>query len=95
LRGQRAVKGWSVRDDFLAEGHERHRDELEVRDAERDPDDGDAEGEARGDVAGEPPSGEYQPEDVADAGGVRGVSAVHASDLPDRATRALRFRLNL
>ena len=48
-------------DDLLAEGHERDRDELEVRDAERDPDDGDAEGEAGGDVAeGKPRAREYQ-----------------------------------
>src|SRR5690606_22469891 len=56
-------------DDLAAHREQRHRDQLEVRDAERDADDREAQGDAGGDVAeGQPPAGEDQPQDVAHTG---------------------------
>src|SRR4051812_48133270 len=54
-------------DDLASEGRQRHGNELEVRQAERDADDRDAHQDTGDDVADrEPPAREQKPDDVAD-----------------------------
>src|SRR5436190_9479746 len=58
-----------VRHQLAPERHERHRDQLEVGDRERDADDRDEEGDARDQVRErEPPAREQEPQDVPDHG---------------------------
>lgn len=72
-RGERLVRGH----DFAAQREQRDRNQLEVRDAERNADDGQAEQQSGDDVPdGQPPAGEHQPEHVADAGGRARVTAL-------------------
>ncbi len=74
-RPARVVAGCSAggeglvrRDDIPTQGGQRDRDQLEVGHAQRDADDRHTEQEARHDVAQrQPPAGEEQPQDVADA----------------------------
>ena len=66
---------------------ERGGDEFEVGDAERDPDDRQALGNAGDDVRqGEPPAGDDHPEDVGEAGGNAGAGSVDdgAAERPQR-----------
>src|SRR3954447_21622347 len=77
-------------DDLPTERGQRHRNELEVRESERDPDDREAEQYA-GDEVGErqPPAREQEPEDVADGRGhaVGGVPDDRAPERPQRKQR--------
>ena len=71
LEADRAVQAEPLRlvdvDDLAPERRQRHRDQLEVGQAERDPDDRDAHHDPAEQVAErQPPAGEDDPDDVAD-----------------------------